>query len=454
MLGILLGAGLFFAAVKFPVVGLEREGRLCLAFTAAAIIFWIFKVMDSNFVAGLYLVLLVSFKVGDATDIFAAWTDGVVWLVIGSFLIAQAVVDSGICKRFTYIFILRFVRSFSGVIISIFVLSVILALLIPNPWPRAFILIGVVKEISASAKLTPKDTAAVGFSVFAASIPTCFIFQTGAASMNQLVLSFSGLSLSWIEWFKIMSVPGIALTVVYCLLILLLFPSQEVFALDKDFITQKLEAMGPISQREKKTLLWLAAAIILWLTDSIHGVHVSWSTMGIAMLMAMPIVGELTDSKSWKAVPVGTVIYLTAAVAIGRVGRTSGMTSWITENILPSRFPDNIWALVLTVSVMCMFLHIFLGSTIAANSVIIPSMLLSTASTDLSPLCCVMVCYLSVFGQYIFSYQHINILMGIGESGMYSEKDSMKLALPLTLCVPLVILTTALPWWSFLGVLR
>lgn len=454
LLLMLLGAGAAAAVCALAGDGLTGDGRLCLGFTVAAVAFWIFGVAEPSFVAGLYLIMLVVFRVGSPAEVFGAWTDGVVWLVIGSFIIAEAVVRSGICERLSYVFILKFVDSFRSLIISVFVLSTFLTLLIPNPWPRAFILVEVVKEAAEAARLSRRDAVAAGYSVFAASIPTCFIFQTGAASMNSLVLGFSGISLSWLEWFKVMGLPGIVLTAVYCLVILLVFRSKEPFELDREAIAERLRAMGPISLREKKTAIWLSAAILIWLTDGIHGINVAWTTMGIAMLMSVPVIGGLTDKDSWKAVPVDTVVYLTAAVAIGKVGSASGMTGWITSNILPpsSSLPGNIWLLAAEVALFSMLLHVCLGSTIAANSVIIPAMLLCTAGTGLTALSCTMICYTAIFGQYVFSYQHINILMGIG-CGMYDERDSLKMALPLTAAVLLVLLLVDLPWWSALGIL-
>ena len=171
------------------------------------------------------------------------------------------------------------------------------------------------------------------------------------------------------------------------------------------------------------------------------------------MLMALPIGGRIITPLHWKEVPIGTVVYLTAAVAIGEVGTATGMTEWITTHVFPSVLPHTLFFLVLLISVFCILLHLCLGSTITSNSVLIPSMLLCTQSTILPPIICVMVCYISIFGQFIFSYQHINILLGIGENGMYTERDSLRMALPLTIGVPLVILLVGLPWWKLIGLL-
>ena len=40
----------------------------------------------------------------------------------------------------------------------------------------------------------------------------------------------------------------------------------------------------------------------------------------IAMLMSMPVVGGVRDAGDWKKVPVHVMVFLTAAIAIGKVG--------------------------------------------------------------------------------------------------------------------------------------
>ena len=58
--------------------------------------------------------------------------------LIGAYLIAVAVKESGLGERIAYKFIVKYVSSFKSIIVSIFALTFILALLIPHPWPRNF----------------------------------------------------------------------------------------------------------------------------------------------------------------------------------------------------------------------------------------------------------------------------------------------------------------------------
>ena len=59
-------------------------------------------------------------------------------------------------------------------------------LLIPHPWPRAFLIMSVMAVVVKSADIPREDAVKIGFTVFTASIPVSMIFLTGDASINPL----------------------------------------------------------------------------------------------------------------------------------------------------------------------------------------------------------------------------------------------------------------------------
>ena len=91
------------------------------------------------------------------------------WMVIGAYLIAAAVKDSGLGGRIAYWFALKFVRGWTSLVVSIFALTFILSLLIPHPFPRAFMILAVMLVICDAAKMPRGDKNKVGFLVFAAA---------------------------------------------------------------------------------------------------------------------------------------------------------------------------------------------------------------------------------------------------------------------------------------------
>lgn len=200
------------------------------------------------------------------------------WLVIGAYLIAGAVKDSGLGERLAYGFIKRFVRSYTGIILSVFTLTLILSILIPHPWPRAFLIMSVMAVVIKSAGIPKADAVKIGFTVFAASVPVSLIFLTGDSVINPLAASYAGKGMadSWLGWFKYMGVPAIAASLITLALTLLLFKPSRPVSINLPEIERRQAALGPVTSKEKRSLLWILIAIVLWMTDALHGVNIGW----------------------------------------------------------------------------------------------------------------------------------------------------------------------------------
>jgi len=453
-IGLVVGILIAVIINLLPLSGITPEGKMCLALTLMTVVFWACQIAQSGYVSGLFLVLLVIFKVAPVEKVFYSWTGPTMYLVIGAYLIASAVKNSGLGERIAYGFILKFVNSYKSIIISIFVLTFILSLLIPHPWPRAFLIMSVMAVVIKSAKMPKADAIKVGFTVFAASVPVSLIFLTGDSVINPLAVEASGVAVGWLGWLKYMGIPSIVSSILSCILILVLFKPTQRVSINKDEIREKLSSLGKLTSKEIRTIIWLGIAVTLWLTDSIHGINIGWITLIIAMLMSMPIVGEVLTPKSWGEVPMHVLLFLTAAMAIGKVGGVTGMNTWIANTILPSTIPTNIFVLAAFIGLISIILHMLLGSVIAVMGVAIPALLVFTGPMGINPLVTTLLVYSAIAIHYIFPFQHLNMLVGQGEeNGMYTQKETIKLGIPLIAVVFIVMLLVEIPWWKLIGLL-
>ena len=451
-LGLILGIAVAIIIQYWNIPDLAPAGQTCLALTMMTVFFWAFQVAQPGFTSGLYLVLLIIFGVAAPADVFASWTGSTMYLVIGAYLIANAVNSSGLGERIAYKFILKFVKSYQSIIISIFVITFILSILIPHPWPRAFLIMSVMAVVIQSAKLPKEDAVKIGFTVFASSVPVSLIFLTGDSVINPLAVQNSGVNLGWMGWLKVMGVPAIISSILTCILILILFKPSAPVNIQKDDIRAKLEDMGKFTTLEKRTIFWLAVAIILWVTDSIHGIDIGWITLLVAMLMSMPLIGEVLTPKAWAQVPVHVLLFLTAAIAIGKIGGITGMNTWIAETILPSTIPANPFVLAAFIAAVSIVIHMLLGSVIAVMGVAIPALLTFTQPMGINPLVTTMWVYTAIAVHYIFPFQHLNMLVGQGEeNGKYTQKETIRLGVPLTAVVFVITVLIEVPWWKLIG---
>ncbi|RCW44383.1 SLC13 family permease [Halanaerobium sp. MA284_MarDTE_T2] len=385
-LGLIIGIVTAVIIANGNFDGLSAEGQLCLAFSLMTVIFWATNVAHPGYTSGLYLILLVIFNVAPAENVFSLWSSSVIYLVMGAYLIAGSVESSGLGERIAYNYLLRFVSSYKSIIVSIFVLTFILSLLIPHPWPRAFLIMSVMAKIIKSANLNDSDSAKIGLTVFAASVPISMIFLTGDSTINIMAVEFSGMELSWFGWLYNMGIPAALASILTFFLIINLFKTEGKISFDREEIRKKLRGMGAVTPLEKKTILWISIAIIFWMTDSIHGIELGWVTLAVAMLMSFPIIGGVLKSDDWKQVPVHVLIFLTAAVSIGRIGGLTGMNAWISSAVLPETVPANLFLLAFMIAVVSILLHMVLGSVIAVMGIAIPAFLVFAEGSGLNPL--------------------------------------------------------------------
>jgi di/tricarboxylate transporter len=451
-IGFILGIIVALLLANINIPGLARPGQLCMAFSFMTIIFWAFQITQPGYTSGLYLVLLTVFGVEKPTLIFSVWSASMMWLIIGAFMIAGAVKESGLGERIAYKYIIKFVSSFKSIIIGIFILTFILSLLIPHPWPRAFMIMSVMAVVIKSANIPKEDAVKIGFTVFASSVPVSLIFLTGDATISPLAIQSSGQALGWMGWFRLMGPPSIVASIIACFMILVLFrPSQEVHV-DKEEMKKKLVELGPMTGKEKRTAFWIILAIVLWMTDTIHGVDIGWVTVFIAMMMAMPVVGKILTPASWSGVPVHVLVFLTAAVAIGRVGGATGMNAWIARTILPASVPTDPFILAAFITTVAIVIHMLLGSVIAVMGIVIPAMIAFTGSMGVNPLVPALLAYTAVASHYVLPFQHLNMLVGLGEdNGMYSQKECIKFGVPFIIVIYIVTVAIEVPWWKFCG---
>lgn len=453
-MGLFIGVVVFAILAVVPIGGLEQEGQLFLAATMMTVVFWAMQVGNMGYVSGLYLAVLVILNVAEPGVIFSPWTGSTMYFIIGAYLIASTVKHSGLGERIATYVISKYITNFRSIIMVIFGLQAVLALIIPNSWARSLIIMAVMKQVIDSAEMNKKDAVTVGLTVFVSSIPTSMLFLTGESAINLMIVDYAPVSVGWLTWLWYMGVPATFATLLTMAVILMMFKPTQAVTFDQSTIAERFSNMSELTSKEVRVIIWLAVAIITWMTDDWHGIDIGWATLAITMLMGLPLIGETLDVKNWADVPIHVLIFLTAAIAIGRVGAVVGTNEFLANLMFPGSTPENVilWAVI--VVAIAIVIHMFLGSVIAVLSLIIPATLAFTEPLGLNPLVPIFIVYVAVFGHFVFPFHHISMIVGIGEeNGGYGNKDVMKLGFPLLIVVFVVVLLIQLPWWQLIGLL-
>lgn len=450
-------AGLAVCAIIWflPIDGLPEAGRRCLAMSLTAVVWWATGAMHPGYASAALLLgycLLLPADVVPGSLVFQLWTTPTMYLVIGGFLLAAAVRQSGLGQRLALYLIERYVHSYRGILLFCYVLGFALSLMIPHPWPRSFLLMSILEHVIRAADLGKAEARNVGLAVFAGSVPTAMILLTGDSTLNPAVAGFAGVSVSWMQWLLYMGVPGLCATALTFGSQLLLFPGPRHITLDRQEIARCRAEQGPMTALEKRVLAVILLAVALWATDSLHGIAPGWVAIFAVVLLASPWVRAL-DGQSWSAVPMGTLLFLTAALAIGTVGRATGMNAWVVERLLPAHAPTSPWLFALATAALCMPLHMALGSTLAVLGIAAPAVIAFGMEAGIPPLAAALLAYTAVALHWLLPFHHMNLLVGVGEhAGGYGNREALRMGLAQT-GVTLLILLVEVAWWKGIGLL-
>ena len=100
--GLLLGPALFLLVLLLPFDSLTPEGHRLAAVMALVIVFWITEALPLEVTALLGPVLAIMLRVGPARDVLAPFANPLIFLFIGSFILARALFVHRVNERIAY----------------------------------------------------------------------------------------------------------------------------------------------------------------------------------------------------------------------------------------------------------------------------------------------------------------------------------------------------------------
>jgi len=455
LIGVILS--LLLAAVLWvlPLPGdLGLAGRKMLVVTLFTVIWWVFNVIPPAYSTLLMLLGYLLLDLAKPEVVFRIWTLPLMWLIIGAFLIATAVTKSGLAQRVAYFFMIRYATSYRSLIVLTYVLGFVLSFLIPHPFPRALLMMSLVRAIIQKAGMNKADAASLGLSVFVATTATSTILLTGDSTLNIATVGFSGLNVSWLDWAKYMAVPGIAASLLMMGLHLLVFKQTGQVNIDQADLQREQQKLGRMSRDEIITLIWVLAALILWTTDFLHHIDPAWVALIVVVGLALPKVGDILDAKDISTgINWPIIFFVVGAFAIGSVSKTTGMAEWLAKVLMPTTPSQNPYVFAGLVGGVTMLIHMILGSALACMSIVAPPLVHYATAAGWNPLFPALLIYTAVAIHYIFPFQHVAILLGQGETGGYDTRHVLKYGIPLTIVTLIVLIPIEVTWWKILGLI-
>jgi di/tricarboxylate transporter len=246
------------------------------------------------------------------------------------------------------------------------------------------------------------------------------------------------------EWlFVQLPVMGVLKAVVIVVLIWLLFPDQVRG-------THTEETVAPMSSAEKRLAVILAAALILWATDFVHGVHPGWIGLAAGIATLLPYIGVMPVSSFSERVKLNPFFYIAAILGLGAVMVDTGLSRALGDalqaglQLQPGR--DAINFMILTA------LSTFTGAVV--TNVAQPALLAPLADHFAQaagwPLKAALMTIVLGFTSALFPFQVPPFLVGVQVAGLKLHRV-LRMTVPLFLISVFVLLPIDYMWWRAIG---
>ncbi|MDO4280477.1 MAG: SLC13 family permease [Peptococcaceae bacterium] len=314
-----------------------RELRWFCVWTCWMLLVVAFDLMTSFIPAFLMPVMYYITGVAPAAVCFSGWTSTIVFVIVGAFVLAEALTDCGLLKRIATWVIIRTGGTINGSIWGCFVVGIIISLItFSNGYVvMAAFTYGVIRSLDVelrskeSAVLIMASAAGVLSSRFFVYAPSVILMLQGGAGAV-----VPGYEIVWYR-FLLHNLPTALYLIIFVFLLTKIYKTNKNDAVNcKEHFIKQYEDMGPVSTAEKKAAFLLLMLLALLVSAPFTGLGTDIGFLIIPMLMFFPGL-KVADESCIKRVDMGMIFFIVACVGIGSVGGTLGVGEIISNLISP-----------------------------------------------------------------------------------------------------------------------
>ena len=408
-----------------PLADLNYTAHTLLAIMVLVAVWWVTEPVPIPVTSMIGPMLAVIFGITSVKDAFAAFANPMIFLFLGGFVLAKAMMVHGLDKRFVYWMLSH---KWVGSDPKRFFLMVGVAAALCSGWisntataammfPICLGLLGFMKEIfeAKGQKLDLKQSKyATGLMLMTAySCSIGGVLTPIGTPPNLLMLGFldtmEGIRISFLEWMLWGSLVMVLYFVIAYIVLTYCFPCEckKIDGADV-FINKKLEEMGAWTRAQKNTLLAFVVTVVLWVMPGIlslsfgnaspilktytqHFPEAVAALVGASLLFLLPVnvkkcLPTLKWSEASEGIEWGTLILFGGGLAMGGMMYATGLSEWIGQKVVGAMGGTlSEITMVAVFSVVALFLSELTSNT-AATNMVGPLAITMAVSMGISPI--------------------------------------------------------------------
>lgn len=341
----IISAPIFFILILISPLEIEYGAKIVLATTIWMIIWWITEAISIYVTAILPIILLPSFGVVPISEVVVSYSDKIIFLLLGGFILAAAIERTNLHERFALNMIRVFGykprRILAGLMITAGLLSAwinntsttlmmipITASIIPyiNHEER--------KRVGSIFMLSIAYASSIGGVATLIGTPPNAIFVSLAKSLLDRDIGFA-------EWMTVgMPLSLISLSITW-LYMSRYIKSKMPLLDDIEIINKRLRELGPMSTNEKIVFSLFVGVVVAWITRSIL-----WSKyipmiddsvialLAAIILFAIPTKKRIIDWSISSSIPWGVLLLIGGGLTLASSFTITGLDKWFTSKLL------------------------------------------------------------------------------------------------------------------------
>ena len=413
------------------------------------IVLWATSLLPEFITALLFFTAAMACKIAPPEVIFGGFASSAFWLVFSGFVLGVAIRKTGLADRAARALSTKLTDSWVLMVASVVLLSYALAFVMPSNMGRIALLMPIVAAMAKRAGIADGSRAwfglalAVGFGTFQlsatilpANVPN--LVMSGAAEGSY------GIHLNYVPYLLLHTpVLGILKSLILIGLICWLFPGAPK-------PPQDLEPSEPMGRDEKRLAWLLAAVLVMWVSESWHGIGPAWTGLAAAVIVMLPRIGFITGEEFSAGVNMRTCLYVAGILGLAITVTQTGIGNAVGEALLKVMPLD-------AESPFTSFLALT-GITTALNFIMtangVPALYTTLAQSfsDATgfPLLSVIMIQVLGYSTPLLPYQASPIVVAMG-LGKVPARAGMLLCIALAVATYLVLLPLDYVWFSLLG---
>lgn len=311
------------------------------------------------------------------------WSNSVIWLMLGGFVIAEAMQKVGLDKTLFKLTISKFGSKPRNVLLGIMLVTAIFSMIMSNTATTAMMIAAVLPFIHTLDKNAPFSKALlIGIPAAASLGGMGTIIGSPPNAIAVDALNNHGIAFGFLEWMIIGFPIAIILVLIFWFFLINKFV-PKVTTIDLGFLKEidKTTNSKLFIIKRKIVLGVLLLTLTLWLTGNLHGIPAS--AVSLLPIMLLTMLGIVTGNDIRK-LPWDTLMLVAGGLSLGLAIQETGLASYYVS--LLNNYNLNFYMLIVVFSLLTIILSNFMSNT-ATTTILIPiAIILVSTNTVILPL--------------------------------------------------------------------